>query len=623
MNADTDLTAQIKAAPDLPGVYTFKDSGGDALYVGKAASLKKRLSSYLSVVRGTDGGRSGAKVAEMIRRAETVEWIVVQSESEALIVEDSLIKRYRPPLNIRLRDDKSYPYIVITAEEEFPRVMFTRQPRRKGELYFGPYANAAKVRETLDILGRIFPFRKCRGRTPGRRSGSPCLQYSINRCDAPCAGYVTPGEYRDVINQVVAFLSGRQKEIARVLEGHMKDAAEAMEFERAALYRNRLEAVRHVMEGQRARQSSLDAVDIIGLARDQETANVQVFLLRDGLLADRRSFTLENVESAGDAEIFARFAAEYYSTALSVPREVIVPASVTGRESLSGLLGSLRGARVTVRRAERGEKRRLQELADHNAALALQHERLRTERSRERRYGALVRLQEILGLGEVPMRIEGYDVSNLGPDHMVASMVVFEGGAPRKSDYRKFAIRDQSGQDDFAALREVLSRRFDRAVDPEDPRAYDPSFEAVPDLVVVDGGKGQLNVAWDVLRELGLDQVVALISLAKREEEIFVPGRNEGLRLPDDDSARLLLQRLRDEAHRFAVGFHRARRQAAGRGSILDGLPGVGEKRKRAILQHFGAPERFLTATREEIEAVPGLPGKVAREVYDYIHKTG
>jgi len=314
---------------------------------------------------------------------------------------------------------------------------------------------------------------------------------------------------------------------------------------------------------------------------------------------------------------------EYYSTAVSMPSEIVVPHTSSDLESLSAFLEGLRGTRVNVREAARGDKRRLQELADRNAALALEHERLRSARSRERRLGGMSALQGSLGLEGPPIRIEGYDISNLGPDHMVASMVVFEGGAPKKSDYRKFSIRGQRGQDDFAAIHEAVSRRFAWKTDLDAAEAYDPSFEAVPDLVLIDGGKGQLAAALEALKEAGLDDVVPVVSLAKREEEVYVPGRSTPLELAPDDAGLLLLRRVRDEAHRFAVGFHRARREAAATDSFLDGLPGVGEKRKRAILCHFGSPERFLKATSEELEAVPGLPGRVARSIFAYVHKNG
>lgn len=613
----------MREAPDLPGVYLFREENGSVLYVGKAVSLRRRLASYLPAAREESVQRVPVKVAEMVDRARSLEWIVASSEVEALLLENNLIKRHRPQYNIRLRDDKSYPYIMITLKDDFPRVAFTRQPHRKGSHYFGPYSSAAKVRETLDILGRIFPFRKCRGPVPGRSSGSPCLQYHIERCLAPCVGGITSEEYAVVVRQVVDFLSGRAAQVADDIEAEMRAAAAAMDFERAALYRDRLEALQHVLERQQVQSNVLGAVDIIGMALDEHGANVQVFITRDGILCDRRSFSLVNVEGAGPWEVLERFVGEYYSTALVVPPEVVVPHSVGDLEDLAVFLEGLRGTKVMVRTAERGDKRRLQELADRNAVLALEHDRLRAERTREHRYGALTSLQEVLALPGPPIRIEGYDISNLGPEHIVASMVVFEGGVPRKSDYRSFVIRSTEGQDDVGSIREVLLRRFTRAAAVSDVGEYDPSFEAVPDLVLIDGGKGQLAAALSALAEAGLDEVVPVISLAKREEEVFVPGREGPLILPHDAPALLLLERVRDEAHRFAVGFHRRRRSAQGTGSLLDELPGVGRQRKAAILRHFGSPERFLQASREELESVPGLPGKIGREVYDYVHKTG
>jgi excinuclease ABC subunit C len=589
------------------------------LYVGKALSLRRRLANYLPAVRGLETARVAAKVLEMGQQAATVEWIVTSSEVEALLLEHNLIKQHRPPFNIRLRDDKSYPYIMIALGEEYPRVIFTRQPHRKGNLYFGPYASAAAVRETLDTLGRVFPFRKCRGPRPGRHSGTPCLQYHIERCQGPCEGLVSPGEYREVVDQVTDFLSGRERSVEKKVEQEMAEAAAARDFERAAHYRDRLVALRHVLEKQQVRSSVLGSADVIGMARDERRAGVQVFLTRDGVLTDRRSFTLEGIEGASDAEVLERFVGEYYSSAPLVPPEVIVPRSAGDPAHLAAFLEGLRGTRVDVRRAERGDKRRLQLLAQRNAVLALEHERLNAERSREHRYAGLTSLQAALALEQPPLRIEGYDISNLGAENIVASMVVFQGGAPRKSDYRKFGIRTTSGQDDVGAMREVLIRRFTRA----EGAAYDPSFESVPDLIMVDGGKPQLGAAQSALADVGLEGVVPVVSLAKREEEVYLPGAAGPLRLPRDDPGLLLLQRVRDEAHRFALSFHRAKRRAATTDSVLDQLPGVGDKRKRAILRHFGSPEAFLQASREEIEAVPGLPGKVARRLHDLLHKTG
>jgi excinuclease ABC subunit C len=611
----------MKLSPLLPGVYLFHDDRGDVLYVGKALSLRKRLASYLPAVGGRQAPRIPGKVSEMMSRAAGVEWIVTGTEAEALLLEQNLIKQHRAPFNIRLRDDKSYPYIMVTVEEDYPRVIFTRQAHRRGNLYFGPYSSAAKVRETLTALERVFPMRTCGGRQPGRRSGSPCLQYHIERCPGPCVGAVDRVGYRAAIDQVVDFLGGKEPEVAARLEQAMQEAAQSRDFEGAAALRDRLAALSHVLERQQVESLALGSADIIGLASDEWGANVQVLLTRDGRLADRRSLTFVNVQGATRQEILERFTAEYYGAGAGVPAEVIIPSGIEDPGEVGMLLEGLRGKRVEVRQAERGDKRRLQEMAQRNAVLALTHERLKEERSRERRLGALTALEEALGLEGPPMRIEGFDISNLGDENVVASMVVFEAGVAKKSDYRKFSIRTTGGQNDVGAMREALLRRF--AQDGSRDKECDPSFEAVPDVVLIDGGKGQLNAALGALRESGLDSVVTVISLAKREEEVFVPWSDDPLELSADDVGVLLLRRVRDEAHRFAVGFHRARRASQTTSSFLNQLPGVGEQRKRAILQHFGSPERFLQASREELEAVPGLPGKVAREVHAFVHKTG
>jgi excinuclease ABC subunit C len=621
VSATDELTQQMKTSPLLPGVYLFRDERGEVLYVGKALSLRKRLANYLPAVGGDRLPRTSTKVSEMMGRAAGVEWIVTSNEAEALLLEQNLIKQHRSPFNIRLRDDKSYPYIVVTADEEYPRVMFTRQMHKRGNLYFGPYSSAAKVRETLDALERVFPLRTCGGRQPGRRSGSPCLQFHIERCLGPCAETVDPAEYGAAIDQVVEFLSGREPQVVASLERAMREAAQRHDFEGAAALRDRLAALHHVLERQQVESSSLSSADIIGFASDEWGANIQVLITREGRLADRRSLTFVNVADATPQEIIERFVAEYYGGGAGVPAEVIVPCGVDDPAEVALLLEGLRSRRVEVRRAERGDKRRLQEMADRNAVLALAHERLKEERSRERRLGSLAALEEALGLEGPPMRIEGFDISNLGDENVLASMVVFEGGMPKKSDYRKFTIRSTGGQNDVGAMREALLRRFTQRGSGD--KEYDPSFEAVPDLVLIDGGKGQLGAAVGALHEVGLDSVVAIVSLAKREEEVFVPWSSDPLELPADDMGVLLLRRVRDEAHRFAVVFHRAKRATETTSSLLNQLPGVGEQRKRAILRHFGSPERFLQATREELEAVPGLPGKVAREVHAFVHKTG
>jgi len=617
----TRLAEQRKALPDGPGVYLFRDAQGKVIYVGKAKSLRKRVASHFSnpVTRGA---------YEMVDAIESVEFVLVASEAEALLAEQNFIKQYRPRFNIRLRDDKSYPFIAISMDEDFPRVYFTRERHRRDRVYFGPYSNAKRVRGTLDLLGKIFLFRSCQGVEPGRRSGSPCLDYYIKRCGAPCVGYVDKDEYHESIEGVIAFLSGRYREIERDLERKMKEASANHEYEQAALERNRLRSVRSLLERQRVANESIGTVDVVAVAVDGVDANAQVFQIRDGVLSDRQSFYLENAAERDAGEVAEEFVLQYYDAQMAIPPQVIVQEEVPEREALAEALAQRRGARVEVRAAERGDKRRILELAERNALLALDQERLKAERRRQQRVEALDGLQEALGLDVLPLRIECFDISNLMGTHTTASMVVFEGGAPKKSDYRRFNIRggEEGVPDDFAAMEEVLSRRLAQWETQQDRSPHDPkrneSFATLPNVVVIDGGPGQLSAGLRAL-EGWRDRGVTVISLAKRVEEVFVPGRGAPIVLPHDSPELQLLQRVRDEAHRFAITHHRTRRDRAMTVSILDDLPGIGPARKRTLLNHFGSPEAVLAAPREELEAVPGLPGKTARDIWAHLHRTG
>src|ERR671931_2551649 len=483
----TRLAEQRRNLPDGPGVYLFRDAKGKVIYVGKAKSIRKRVAGHFSnpVTRGA---------YEMVDAIESVEYLLLSSETEALLAEQNFIKQYRPRFNIRLRDDKSYPFIAISMEEEFPRVYFTRERHRRDRIYFGPYSNAKRVRGTLDLLGKVFLFRSCQGPEPGRRSGSPCLDYYIKRCGAPCVGYVTKDEYRESIDGVVAFLSGRYREIERDLERKMKAASAAHEFEQAALERNRLRAVRSLLERQRVANESVGTLDAIAVAVDGVDANAQVFQIRDGVLSDRQSFYLENAVERGVGEVAEEFVLQYYGDQMAIPPQVIVQEDVTDRDTLAEALGQRRGAKVEVRAAERGDKRRILELAERNALLALDQERLKAERRRQQRVEALDGLQEARGLEE---------------------------GVP----------------DDFAAMEEVLGRRLaqwesQQDISPHDHRRNE-SFATLPNLIVIDGGPGQLSAglrALEGFRERG----VAVISLAKRIEEVFLPGQRNPIVLGHD-----------------------------------------------------------------------------------------
>jgi excinuclease ABC subunit C len=612
--------------PDEPGVYLFHNAKGNVIYVGKAVSIRKRVASHFSNP-STQAGR------DLLPMIDHIEALVVQTESEALLVEQNFIRQYQPRFNIRLRDDKSYPYIAISLDEDFPRVYFTRERHRRDRVYFGPYSNAKRVRSTLDVLGKVFMFRSCEGPEPGRRSGSPCLDYYIKRCEAPCVGYVSKEEYRAGIDDVIEFLSGRYKEIERRLAFEMRQAAAEQRYEDAARERNRLAAVRQLLERQRVSSADMGTFDAIAIAVGDGDANAQVFQVRDGVLSDRQSFYLDNAAESEPAEVAEAFILQYYASAMMIPPLVVVERGLGDRAGGGGVgpistaLSERRGAGVEVREAERGDKRRILELATRNARLALDQEQLRSERRRQQRSEALDGLQRALELDSVPLRIECYDISTLMGTNTVASMVVFEGAAPKKSDYRRFRVRTVGdGPDDFASMEEILGRRMaqfeaQQDLSPHD-KEYDPSFAALPNVIVIDGGKGQLAAGLRALQGF-VDLGVAVVSLAKRIEEVFIPGRARSLVLAHDTPELQLLQRLRDEAHRFAITHHRQRRDRAMTASVLDGLPGVGPARKRSLLTHFGSPDAVLAASMEELAAVPGLPAKLARELHRELHKAG
>jgi excinuclease ABC subunit C len=616
--ASEHVQKQLARLPKEPGVYLFRNARGEVLYVGKAKSLRPRVRQYFQA--GRSDTRAG--IDQLVDRVADVETIVTRTEVEALHLEQNLVKRHRPPFNVRLRDDKSFPYIAVTVEDDYPRVMFTRERHRRGVVYFGPYANAKKVRETLDVLNRVFRYRPCEGPQPGRHSGIPCLDYHIERCHAPCVGYISQEDYRGIVDGVIEFLSGNDRPIREELERRMREAAAEERFEEAARYRNRLQAVERLSERQAVERHRMGTIDVIGVAVGPDRAAVQVFPLREGRMVDRYSFHLENATGEDVAEVLEQFCLEYYGSAPSIPPQLLVPRAAGDTSTLEAFLSELRGSRVEVRVPERGEKRRLQELAQQNAELALSSETFVAETKRLRRVEALEELREVLNLESLPIRIECFDISNIQGQEIVGSMVVFEDGLAKKAHYRKFGVRGQDGQDDFAAMAEVVSRRFGRLAAGATTEEYDESFAATPNLVVIDGGKGQLAAALAAMQSYDLPRV-AVISLAKRIEEVFLPGRSDPVVLPEHSPGLQLLQRIRDEAHRFAITFHRQRRDATARESMFDQLTGVGPARRRALLRHFGSAERVLDATAEELEGVPGVPAKTARSIYAQLHRTG
>lgn len=616
------LLEERRSLPDQPGVYLFHDAEGTVVYVGKATSVKSRVSSHFSAPEG--------KAVEMIAMTERIECVVTRDAAEALITEQQFIRQYRPRFNVLMRDDKTYPFIAISLDEDFPRVYFTREKHKRSRKYFGPYSDARRARDLLELLGKIFQYRTCEGPEPGRASGNPCLDYFIKRCQAPCVGYISKDDYRANIARIESFLAGNFREVLDELDHRMREAAERREYEEAALHRNRIAAVKKSIARNRLDSSSLGMVDLVAVATGAGEANAQVFQVRDGILADRQSFHLDNLGEASADRVTEEFLAQYYTSGGAVPPQVIVSAEFERRSDeaavIADLLSKRRGSKVELRAAERGEKRKLFELAERNAMLALEREQGRAERAKRARREGLESLSEALGLEAPPVRIECFDISNLGPTNVVASMVVFRDGNPRKADYRTFRVKDLDGrQDDFASIGEVLRRRIaqyfkQREISPHDDD-FDESFAALPGLIVIDGGKGQLSSAIKELEEFRA-QGVAVVSLAKREEEIFLPGTSLPVVLEKDDPGLKIMQRVRDEAHRFAITFHRASRDKAMTASIFDDLAGVGPVRKKLLIEHFGTPDGVVNASRDALESVPGLPSKVGRQIFHQINRT-
>ncbi len=617
------LREKLKHLPDKPGVYIFKDKNSDVIYVGKAISLKNRVRSYFR-----KDAQKLPKVAAMMKRAADLDYMITDSEVEALILESNLIKEYRPRYNVFLRDDKSYPFIKVTLQESFPRVFRTRRLVKDGARYFGPYTRVGAVDETLRLLKKLFPFRSCRQKEPVNK-GRPCLNHHIKRCLGPCCGLVSKEDYREMVDQVVLFLEGRQGEVVKNLKTRMEKAAENLEFEKAAELRDQLQAVKEVVEKQKVLSSGQEDQDVIAMARGAMAVCVMIFFVRGGKLIGRDHFILDGTEHLERAEIITSFVKQYYHRAEFIPREILVETLMEEEvDVLSRWLAERRGGKVYIKVPRRGEKKKLVEMAGKNALLVLQEEEAGRLSRRDDIARALGELAETLGLEESPKRLECYDISNIQGSSTVASMVVFEEGKPAKDQYRKFKIKTVQGPDDFASMREVISRRFSRAgeerelIDSGQLSTREAKFYRLPQMVLIDGGKGQLSAAVAAMRETGFDYI-PVFGLAKEEELIFAPGRAQPYYLPRDSKALHLVQRLRDEAHRFAVTYHRQVRDKKTLRSLLDDVEGIGPKRRRELLKAFGSIEEIKKATPEELAAVPGMNNRAARAVYSFFRREG
>ncbi|MGB4338787.1 MAG: excinuclease ABC subunit UvrC [Bacillota bacterium] len=609
MTMANDIERLLDELPTEPGVYIMRDADGQVIYVGKAVNLRNRVRSYFR-----SSGQRSPKVAQLAAKVHDIDYIVTGSELEALVLECNLIKEHRPRYNVRLRDDKTYPFIRVTVNEAFPRAFLTRRVVKDGSRYFGPYTDVAAARETLRLLARVFPLRQCRMEiNPDDPLRRPCLNYHIKRCLGPCAHAVSVEDYAEIVQGVVMFLEGKQDRLFKSIERRMNAAAENLNFEHAAALRDQLRALSRVAQQQNVVSDSFVDRDVIGLARDQWGACVRVLMVRDGKLVGAEHFMLGGTDDADEGEVLSAFVKEFYSGGAAVPVEVLLQVPIDDADVVRQWLSGLRGSKVRVITPQRGERRRLVDLAAENAREYLERERAVEQRELRARLDALSQLADALDLPGPPARIECYDMSNLQGTDAVGSMVVFEEGKPAKSQYRRFRIRTVQGQNDFAMMGEVLKRRFSRH------REGDSRFARMPDLVLVDGGKGQLNVAVEVLTELGYGDV-PMAGLAERYEHIYLPGRPQPLELPCDSPALLLLEHVRDEAHRFAVSHHRTLRGRRGISSELQNVPGVGKKRLVALMKAFGSLEALSQATVEEIAAVPGMNRPAAQAVFAHLH---
>ncbi len=607
---------QLKAMPAKPGVYIFRNAKGNVVYVGKAALLRNRVRSYFGSMHGFE-----AKTRRLVEQVAEIEFILTGTVQEALLLEATMVKRHQPFFNVRLKDDKHYPYLKIDVKEQWPRVEITRRVRNDGSRYFGPFASAGSVRRTLDVVKKLFPWRSCTKVITGD-DPRPCLEYYIHRCIGPCASLCTKEEYDTVIGQTIMFLEGRTDEIARDLRREMQAASEALQYERAARLRDQVQAIERTTERQVMEVRDRTDMDVFGLAREEQEAYVQVWFVRKGKVIGRDNFQLDGTAEEPDRQVLASFVEQFYESAAYVPRRVLLPSKVEDQELIESWLSDRRGGPVQLLTPERGEKRALVQRAVDNALEALQQARASWLADSGKKREALEQLQEELNLPALPQRIECYDISNIQGTSAVGSMVVFSDGHPRTAEYRRFRIKGVSGANDFAMMQEVLKRRFARAgkaiearlaLGDDEPEA-DESFASMPDLVIVDGGKGQVSAAHDAMRNLGVGGI-PLAGLAKRFEELYVVDVSEPIVLERTSQALYLVQRIRDEAHRFAITYHRGVRQKSGMQSALDTIPGVGPKRKKALLRKFGSLKAVREATVEEVAATPGFTRSLAEKV--------
>jgi len=608
-----DLQEKLKHLPTKPGVYLMKSQDGDIIYVGKAVNLRSRVRSYFQQSR-----HHSPKTLALVEKIADIEWIITDSELEALILENNLIKQHTPWYNIRLKDDKTYPYIKITVNEDFPRLLLVRKRLPDGTRYYGPYTNTTNVRSTLKFLRKIFPLRTCNKEIKTGQKDRPCLNYHIGRCPAPCAGLIDVASYRAIVDEVCLFLEGRHERLIPDLKAKMQQASAALEFEQAAKLRDRIRTLEQIVEKQKIVAAADVDQDVLGFARTGSTACVQVFFVRGGKLIGREHFILECSYEDSSEEIMTAFMQQYYHEQVIIPKEILTSIALPEAELLSQWLTEVRGSKVHVHNPKRGDKKALVDMVEENAVQVLEVLRSQEERKDQEISHGLWELSQVLQLTEPPRRIEAFDISNTQGNQIVASMVVMIDGKLAPDQYRRFKIRSvEGGPNDYLSMQEVIRRRFTRGLQEAAGEIEGDKFKDLPDLVLIDGGKGQLNVAIAVRNELSLE--IPFISLAERFEEIYVEGQSAPIILPRESPGLHLVQRLRDEAHRFAITYHRHLRGKASQRSVLDQIPGVGPKRKKALLKHFGSVKRIKEATIDELCQVEGIDQKLAAHIHEYI----
>lgn len=597
----------LGSLPELPGCYLMKDESGKIIYVGKAINLKNRVRSYFQ--KSND---HSFKTRRMVENIRDIEWIVVASELEALILEMNLIKEHRPFYNVRLKDDKRYPYIKIHWQDDFPKVSVTRNMVQDGSRYYGPYTSVWAVHQTLDILRKIFPYLTCAREITGK-DPRPCLYFDIHLCSGPCIGAISKADYRQMIEDLAKFLEGKTDPVLKRLQTEMGRASDQMNYEKAAVVRDQIQAVERVVERQKIISNERKDSDVIAMARNNGEACVQIFFIRSGKLIGREYFILEGTEEEENKDILEEFIKQFYSQAAYIPNKVMLPQEVEEAMIINEWLNTRRGGeKVQITVPKRGQSKELVKMAAENAAETLRALEIRWKADKDRQRDALGEIQQALGMPEPPNRIECYDISNTQGSASVGSMVVFEQGIPNKKLYRRFNIRTVTGPDDFASMREVLTRRFSNYFtenEAKDTPGYKPdlAFSILPDLLIVDGGKGQLRQAMDVLEEISLTGQFTIVGLAKQEEELFLPNMSESVRLDDHSQGYYLVQRIRDEAHRFAITAHRNRRGKIGLTSRLDAIPGIGPARRKELIAKFGSIQGILEAEPEEIAKIKGI----------------